>query len=463
MSECPDHDRGNNGRHSSPSRRGVHRILGDQPSAVAVIFTLSLAFSLCLWVFSYRALYGDASNLLLAIIRTKDFFHVSSTRVTATFLTQSPVVSAIHAGVRSIPTLIMIYTFGLTIVPVICHSAAIWTSRRDPFLLCASGVVVICCFYPLSFLLVSEANIYIALFWLSFIVLLTYKTDSIFRSSILLLTAIAALKAYETSVLFSLVLAGLCIARLRVSRTPPARTILVLAALLYVAGSYFGLIGTIFPRDAASESGFTDGLLQFWQNGTLLSVLLLTSMAIASAFIIDRWLRVSIAAMAVLGFLVFGCSRIGAPAALSLGFVIYQRAQVFIVLGGLTLVLLVARFQSISPVSVRSFQPLALAIPLIAVMVLDAHDSLDERAYLDQVCVQLAPGGRGPSSQFFETPAAKKFGWNWTFPTVSVLLRPLGSQKLLVEPSYAGWQPFSTTLGVPDIDQFKAHGAFCHP
>jgi hypothetical protein len=462
MSDSSEQDRDRNSRHPSSSRGGIHRILGEQSSVVAAMFVLSLVFSLSIWVFSYRALYGDASNLLLKIIQTKYFFHVSTNRATATFLTQSAPVAAIHAGVRSIPALIMIYTFGLAIVPIICHSTAIWIARRDPLLFGASALVIVCCFYPMSFLLVSEANIYLALFWLSFILLLTYRTDSVSCSSFLLLASIAALRAYETSALFSVVLSALCIARFRASASPIARTILVLAGLLFLVGSGFGLTGIVFPRDVANEAGFAMGLSKFWQNGTFLSNLLLTSMAIAAAFVPDRLLRLGIAAMAILGFLAFSISRIEAPALLSLGYVVDQRAQTFVVLAGLTLVLLVAKSPSEPVIAVRAFHPLALAIPLITVVVLDAYDSLDERAYLDQVCAQLSPGGPGPSSQFFETPAPKKFGWNWTFPTVSVLLRPLGSQKLLVEPSYAGWQPFSTAEGVPDIDQFKAHGTFCH-
>ncbi|MGH6876875.1 MAG: hypothetical protein ACREHV_05775, partial [Rhizomicrobium sp.] len=84
-----------------------------ESSIAAACFVALLIFSGCLWIWTDRSLYGDGSNLLLAIIRTRTFFHVSTTRISSTFMTQLPVVLAIGAGVRSIPLLTMLYTFGM--------------------------------------------------------------------------------------------------------------------------------------------------------------------------------------------------------------------------------------------------------------------------------------------------------------------------------------------------------------
>lgn len=71
-------------------------------------------------------LYADGSNLLLHVIELRDFFHVSETRFTSTFMTQLPPVLAIRFGVRSTAVLAMLYTAALGIVPITCYALSIW-------------------------------------------------------------------------------------------------------------------------------------------------------------------------------------------------------------------------------------------------------------------------------------------------------------------------------------------------
>ncbi|MGH9617704.1 MAG: hypothetical protein ACRD28_13270, partial [Acidobacteriaceae bacterium] len=334
-------------------------------------------------------------------------------------------------------------------------------SRRDPLLFSATAVIILGCFYPMSFLLVSEANIYLALFWLSFVLLLYGKIESPGFAVALLLLSAAAIKAYETSVFFSLLLAILCVFRLGTTRMWVIRSSVFLAALLFLAGAWFGFSGAFFPRDATNEAGFASAIPGFWENGAYEGILLLTALAVASAFAPDRRLRIGIAAMTALGFAFFAYSRLRMPALLSLGYPLAQRAQAFIVLGGVTSLVLLAKFFGSRSAAPTRFHAIAFAVPLVAIVALDSYDSLGMRTYLVGACTQLQAQGPGPDLHFVKTAAARKFGWNWTFPIVSILIRSPTSRKLLTDPDYHGWIPFDPKQPLPEIDAFKTDGTFC--
>ena len=51
--------------------------------------------------------------------------------------------------------------------------------------------------------------------------------------------------------------------------------------------------------------------------------------------------------------------------------------------------------------------------------------------------------------------------WVWTFPTLSVLLRPRGTEAMLIDPTYDGWQPFDPVAAVPDLSNYDNSGGIC--
>jgi hypothetical protein len=48
--------------------------------------------------------------------------------------------------------------------------------------------------------------------------------------------------------------------------------------------------------------------------------------------------------------------------------------------------------------------------------------------------------------------------YEWEYPTLSVLLRPPGSDRILLHPDYDGWLPFDPRTEVPDISAFRNDG-----
>jgi hypothetical protein len=444
-----------------PSQIQLQNVIRGETNIAAVCLVVVLVLSGCLWVWSYRSLYGDGSNLLLEIVETGTFLHFAVARSSAHFITQLPVVLALRAGVRSIAVLARLYTLGMACLPIICYATATWLSRKDPLLFAGTAVIILGCFYPMSCLLVGEANVYLALFWLSFILLLSERTGSPRFAVILFLASLAAVKAYETSLVLSLLLAILCFAELRRPAPRVSRLIIFLAAVLFVAGAWFGAEGTFLPRDAGNESGFISALLRTWENGTYEAIVLLTLVGVAAAFAQHPALRFGIAGITTCGFALFAYSRLQMPAQLALGYVVDQRAQAFVLASAVTLTLVLAKKFAQLTVAPCRFHPLVVAVPIVALVGLDSYDSVGFRTFLDGTCVQLALEESRQNLRFLETPLAKKFGWNWTLPIISVLVRPPGNRRLMIDPRYHGWYRFSPTQQFPELDKFKRDGSIC--
>ena len=434
---------------------------GDQTEGLSLAIIFCLFFSLVLWTTAYRGLYADGSNLLLHVIELHNFFHVSETRFTSTFMTQLPDVLAIRFGTRSTAILAMLYTAALGIIPVTCYAISGWIARREPMLFCATIVVIVCCLYPLSFLLVGEGNVYLGLFWLGFVILMSAHTRAVVAYDVLLfLLSIATLEAYETSALFSAILAFLTARRAGASRSQFLQFLLSAASVLFVAGALCGLAGILFPRDRANESGFTAGIRNLPENTVYLHLLAIMFMAAIASFVGKRALRLLLAAVLFIGILIFVNQQFHPSGELALGYVIYQRAQVYCTLFAVIATVFIAALGARRGMRLKHFHAGILVPPLIAVLTVDTVDTLRWSGFIGQMCTELAAGNSNSHAEFFANPATRRYGVNWTFPTMSVLARSSQSSVMLIEPGYSGWQPFDPRQA-PDIPAFRVGRTIC--
>jgi hypothetical protein len=434
-------------------------LYADQTGALSTVVLFCLCFSLLLWSAAYRGLYADGSNLLLHVIQLQYFYHVSQTRVVSTFITQLPVVLAIRFGLRSTAWLATLYTASLAIVPISCYALSIWITRREPVLFCATVIVIVCCLYPLSFLLVGEGNVYLGLFWLSFIILTSEATRGNSGCDVLLLLlSIAALEVYETSTLFSAVLALMTGWRAQASRSPFATFVLSAAAILFIFGAFCGASGIIFPRDRGNESGFSAGIRNLPHNTIYLRLLAIMFVSVATAFLQQRAVRLVLAAVLFVGIFMFANQQLHTSGHLALGYVMFQRAQVyctlFAVVAAVLTMLLFARDWP------KRFYPGMLVPPLIAVLSIDTVDTLRWTGFIGRMCEELSAASGASHAGFFAEPPTRSYGINWTFPTMSVLAGNRNSHLILVEPGFTGWQPFDPRHA-PNIQEFKAAQTIC--
>jgi hypothetical protein len=430
-------------------------------TALSALVITCLASSLLLWSVSYRGLYADGSNLLLHSIELHNFFHVSQTRVTSTFLTQLLPVLAIRYGIRSTGTLAMLYTIGLASVPIGCYALAIWITRRQAALFCATIAVIVCCFYPLAFLLVGEGNVYLGLFWVSFAVLMNETTrESPRHGVLLLLLSAAALEVYETSAFFSVILAILAMRRAAGAKSPFLKFVLLSSSLIFLFGALCGLSGIIFPRDAANESGFAAGLRNLPHNAVYLRLTAIMAISVLTAFIEWRALRLALAIAVLVSILAFMDVQLRPSGQLALGYVIYQRSQVYCTLALIVGLVFVAVGLARARERPDYFHPGILIAPLIAVFAIDTVETLRWDDFMNGLCKELVVQNSPAPAQFFADPTIRRYGVPWTFPTMSVLGRSKGSRTLLAEPGYTGWQPFDPAHP-PDISPFKFGQTIC--
>ena len=245
------------------------------------------------------------------------------------------------------------------------------------------------------------------------------------------------------------------------SKIAGIRALLILSAVLFFSGACIGLWGFVVPRSSKNEHGFTDGLRSIFENWRYLEIVVATGLATVSVFPRERHFRLSLEFLALVGLSLFVYAGLRAKSELGLGYVLYERAQVYVVALVAVVIVLCIRFLGSGLISKSPVKPLFLVLPLLAVAAVDASDTMGWKAYLGVECAELKAQDTSADPAFFRSASSNKYGINWTYPAVSVLLRSAASHAILIYPGYTGWQPFDPKTAVPDIDDFKADGGFC--
>jgi len=424
------------------------------------LVTVVLGASGILYVITDRGLYVDGSLYLLEIIDKHGFFHVSSTRVSATFLNQASLVMSLWAGVTSLRVLAHMQALSLALVPLTAYAVALWVARRSPPLLGGTIVVVTTVFYPTSFVLNGEFHILYSLYWLSFVILLSGAADCLPGACLLLGLGFGLMRSYEVSLLLCLILAALSLWRGWLIKQPPVAPVLLVCSGVFLIGVGFGLWGVVHPRSVAAVGSFSYALRTIQANHPLLAVADLALVGCAAGFVQGTRNR----AFALLGLMamaaIFLCRRIGSQTVLGLGEEFNARAQVVPILMVVSCVCLLWPY--LQRLSERRWQPWFLLVPLLAVFVVDSNDSFGWQRFLGSMCEELGKRAEGQGDPAFaQRDLSRKFGWDWTYPTLSVLLRPPGSDAVVSDATYHGWLPPSPIAHPASLDSAKREGALC--
>jgi hypothetical protein len=410
-----------------------------------------------------RGLFADGGFHLLVMLSTGDIMRVWPSRLFADYLMDYPVVAALDWGVRSLRALAILFTASLLYVPLFAYSAAIWITRDDRVLWTATLVVVTLCYFPTSFFLVGEFHLLYALFWFGFVVTVSGKADSQPGAFGLALVAFLMIKSYDLSVVLCPILAGLCVWRMTIAANRRVKLLLTLAVGLLLIAAWSGLQGVLAPTDPTSKAEFLTYTTDILGDPQVRRYMTLTALAAAAAFAPEKRLSLVLGGMLAAALALMAGRLYSHHDWLVFRAAYDMRGKAFLLLLAIGVVVLMLRCVGWPRPGVRfaAWPPMLLLLWVAGATVLD---TADWARYLEALCTELRTDGEAGTAAFLARPLAGKFNWGWTGPTLSVLLRPEGSSKIIVfhPPDEPSFEPFDPTSGGPDIAIFKSAGPICH-
>jgi hypothetical protein len=449
------------------STKGAVQMAGEALAAslVASSLTTVLCLSFVLQVKSHGGLYADGANYFLHIIASGRFFNISSYRVGATILTQWPLLLAMALREHSIAGLAAVYSAALLAVPTGCYIATSWISRRNAIAGAANAVVICCVYYPTILNIIGEYQILYSLFWLCSVWIILSTPRGWWSFGLLFAAAIAMLRSYELTVITGGLLTLVCVVQALRQDAVLRRVGWSALAVLFVCAIPLGLRGILVPRDLANEHAFAAALRGTLGDDILLDIFGIVT--IASAAVLFRSPVAAAVAAAVAGYMawMFAIAATRRPVyadLLALGYQNTQRAQVFPFLLGAFALLPIARLPAAQAIARRTWQQWPLVVPISLVFAMHVAELRGWREYVASFCTELArPGEEDADALFRARSDVRRFAWRWELPTMSVLLRSPGSDRIVSDPSYHDWQPFDPVRGVPDITRFKQSASLC--
>jgi hypothetical protein len=366
-------------------------------------------------------------------------------------ITKGPTVLAIRCGVHDLVVLRALYSTWIVACPLLVWAAALWSLRRDalywPF------VALFCAIYfTTSFFAIGEYNLCFALSAYCFAVLVRSLPDATSARAALLIAALALSLCYPATLLSGSLLAML-------AATTPAergdrgasrgyRAVLVAALVASAATAAWEVIA---PRDPGqfARARETDALFhdaQLWC--TVLYLVAMTAMFAA------RTMRVRVALAIACGVLLVGMS-IDTHRFPAMHYEVRLFAAVVLAAAGVGL----WAWRRWLPA--RDTTPLVAAAGIALLATVAAFDvalSLDYARYLDdfRAAVNCRAGVVSyEDSGLADVPGDARFGWRWTYPVTSLVLRDGPGKAIIANPkSYRGWQPFDPNQQVPDLDRY---------
>ncbi len=435
-------------------------------TSVALCTAVSLIVAFVLNTLSYVGLYADGADYFLTILCSRHFLHVSPYRIGATYLTQWPIVLAIGLGERSIAILATLHTAALMAVPTVSFVATTWITRRNAIAAVANVLVICCCYFPIMFIIIAENQVLYSLFWLCSVLVFLHPLNGGWSFTVLIAAGILMLRSYELTVVTGVLLSFACAARATKAQASIRRGLWIVAAALFLLGVPLGLQGILVPRDAGNAAGFRFYLRTTLENHTLLELLGITGVAGLAILFRNTVFAVASAVVASYAAWRWFIHALNMPIhtdLLGLGYQNAQRAQVFPLLLGAFVLLVLARLPLLQRIAQHNWQQWPLLVPLCLVLAVHLVDLRDWRGFVHEFCTELQePNGKGNRDVLFLTNReARRFAWNWELPTLSVLLRDSGSDRIILDASYSGWLPFNPVTATPDIRGFKRSGGLC--
>lgn len=403
--------------------------------SLAVIMATLLAL-----ILGHKHLAADGAHYLRQVLDNRAIQHIGWSRAYANDITQWPVVLAIHAGVRNISLLSHLYGLSLIyIYPLTFLICAFAVRGERPLLLIFPLLSIAGINLPASAVLFGESQVMPLLAWPILFLAIRRTPLKIVEIALLWSLLLLFTRVYETSLPISLLFSLIFIVRLlRAGKLEPADRwrsritwliALGLSSMAILIAGYF----IIFPRDAANRGAFINsfsGMIANPKGLLLLSVSSFLSLGLLSA----RRIYGALALVAIGLFCIVWMKGNDHSSLLdSFG------------ARGLTLMLPLVMFWALliawrSPPA-KNWVSLILFLYISVASLGEIATLASWQGYLNDFRTVLSRH-QGMIS-FKDSRLEGGYGvWNWTMPTMSLLLQGQCVRTIILNEPSVSWQPF---------------------
>jgi len=428
------------------------------------------------------SLFADGSAFLVALLTDQTFIWPDPTRNFATTITQFPVVLLLKLGLKNINLLIYAQTFGFLLFPTIMWVVSLVVLRSEP-LFWPFVILMSVVYLKTSFFAVGESHVAYSITACCMAILLSRRTISLQRGIILFALSFLVTRTYEALFFLGPLLSLMTGARLR--DTSNQRLVIFLlwgAIILFLASSAIAASSILKP---VAPDSFAEALrvsIIYRDRQLLLSFAL--SLIYLVYVVLGNWKETNrvctIAAAATLFLLAL-------PVNWALPRYYYDcRTMVALWLFGFGTTGLLMRvlpeklggmFASLSafPIVVTSLNRVRMLmsarvtdngmfiyLPILLMVFLatiDIYHSVQFRGFIENFAAEVdsRTGIVALEATNILERGGKYYGWGWTYPTTSLLLRADESKAVILNAKgHHGLQPPEAAL--PDLRSYYKDG-----
>lgn len=425
----------------SVAARRFHALL------IALLIVLAV-----LSVFSLKILFADGAFVQLEMLRRLDFWIVDPGRFFSLAIAQAPAVAAIWAGVDSIYVISAVFSAGAVAWQIGAILSALWLTRRQPVARAVVLLYLVLIYAQGGFFIEAEYNMFSTSAILAFALIVTERVAPLRALAALAVVALVLTRAYEAALFVNVVLiAGLWL-RYRRPMGAAERVFLIVITLLLAAGVWQAVSSVINPRDAANATGFREAHFRLVTHVLLGFGVLVAAIALRADMCGKRWAPLLVA-LAV----VYAVAMVFRPRLMGIEDAIYNR----VLTAAPMALLLAAGFWAALRMPRLTIDTAHLALAACIFIAFQVYATVRWWAFIDEYRLQLAchtglVNVYAPSTGLNQRKY-NVFVWSWTNPSLSLLLRPPGSNTLF-ENAIVMWQPFKprNPAEVPTITRFTS-------
>jgi hypothetical protein len=424
--------------------------------------------------FACRGLFWDGASFLANMLENGGFHDFYPPRAHIAWLTETPTLLLVKAGVRDVHLLAIVFSATLFAVPAALYHLALARVRHRGTLLAAMIVVVGVVYLPTSFFIIGEHNVTYALVAATFAIALTRRDrggEGTRDGALMLAFGLVSIASYEATLYLGPLTAAVVLWSRRGWRDPAGRMLSLAAALAFLGGAAVAASTTIDYWHHEHFVAVRAAVFDFWQN--LQFVIPLVALAaiglIGLAF--PSWLGgrgpVIVAAVVALVLVVSPWVREVHPETY-----LFPPSHYVARTGAgglLTVLMLLSWIHVAVPSRLRLLAVLhepATGRRLATAMLLLVLGGAVPEIWLTRQWVDYLAWFRGTVTSRtgivsarelpFEQWPYRMFTQEWTYPALSVLLRNAPGQAVIVMPTdYRTDWPFDPLCGtVPRLDGF---------